>query len=587
MITILERKALIRSALKLEPLDLIVNNVRILNPLTGRILPGALGIKHGMIVHCKAEGFDSRQVIDAEGRIALPGFIDTHIHLDSTLLTPEVLAELIVPCGTTSVFVDPMEISNVAGIEGLKALLISAATNPYRIFIEVSSRVPTAPGLETTGGTLGLPEVKEVLSWPASISLGELDSSKILGMHDEYLLKIEAAHALGKIANGHAAGLTAENLVAYACGGLSDDHECVDFDDALLRLDNGLAVLVREGSTERNLEPILRGALKANLDYRHFMFCTDDKHPDDILNEGHVDFMVRKAISLGVDPVQAVLMASYNAAVHFRLDHILGSLSPGKAADFLLVSNLNDMRVEDVFMNGRHVAQNGKLVEACPPVEYPEWLFDTVHLIRGKEADDFVLASDGESREVWVIELESDQIINGIGRAVLKVDREKGVQADIEQGISKLAVVERYGKNGGIGIAFVRGFGLKKGALASSVSHDHHNISVVGCNDEDMAVCVRSIEEMNGGLVISSGGEVLAALPLPLGGLMTQKPALEVIKKLDEMKEIYNELGGNLPAPFMTLSFISLPTVPELGLTDKGLVHVRQHKLMSTFTDQA
>jgi adenine deaminase len=586
MITISQRKALIRSAMKQEALDAVIENVRIFNPLTGQIKSGALGIKYGYIVHNNAQGFERTTTFDGKGLIALPGFIDTHIHLDSTLLTPEVLAELIVPCGTTSVFVDPMEISNVAGLDGLKALLKSAEANPYRIFIEVSSRVPTAPGLETTGGVLGLEEVKEILSWPESISLGELDSSKILGLKTEYLAKIEAAHQLGKIVNGHAAGLDPESLVAYACGGLSDDHECVDFEEAWARLENGLAVLVREGSTERNLEPILRGAIEKGVDYRNFMFCTDDKHPDDILREGHIDFMVRKAISLGVDPIHAVQMACYNAAVHFRLNHLLGSLTPGRLADFVLVPDLEDLIIEDVFMNGKHVAHAGKLIQTQAEVVYPAWLFDTVKVTHGKQAADFVLPSDGTSRSVRVIELDPEQIINEVGSATLVVDSVRGVLPDPAQDIAKIAVVERYGINGNIGIAFVRGFGLKKGALASSVSHDHHNISVVGCSDEDMAVCVQALEDVHGGLVIACDGKVLATLPLPVGGLMTQKSSGEVIEKLDQMKRFYQQLGGTLPAPFMTLSFISLPTVPELGLTDKGLVDVRKHKLISVFWDE-
>ncbi len=585
MITISKRKDIIRSALGLEDLDFVVENVNIFNPLTKQIQSGALGIKHSFIAHTDASQFQRAATFDGKGLIALPGFIDTHIHLDSTLLTPEVLADLIVPCGTTSVFIDPMEISNVAGINGLKALLISAETNPYRMFVEVSSRVPTAPGLETTGGVLGLDEVKEILSWPSSISLGELDSSKILGLKDEYLAKIEAAHKLGKIANGHAAGLDPEKLIAYACGGLSDDHECVNFEEAWERLKNGLSVLVREGSTERNLEPILKGALENGIDYRNFMFCTDDKHPDDILDEGHIDFMVRKAIKLGVDPIPAIQMATYNAAVHFRLDHILGSLTPGKLADFILVSDLNDLNIEDVFMNGQHVAHAGKLVHKQKEVNYPKWLFDTVKVTNGKRAEDFRIATKGTSKKVRVIELDPEQIINKVGSATLIVDSEKGVLSDSSKDIAKLAVVERYGINGNIGFAFVRGFGLKKGALASSVSHDHHNISVVGCSDEDMAMCVQAVEDIHGGLVIACDGKVLATLPLPVGGLMTQKPAGNVIEKLNLMKEIYNNLGGTLPAPFMTLSFISLPTVPELGLTDKGLVDVRTLQLISLFLE--
>lgn len=587
MISIAQRKTIIRSAMGQEPLDLVVENVKIFNPLTGKIRPGALGIKHGFIVHNDAVDYDRAATFDAGGRIALPGFIDTHIHLDSTLLTPEVLADLIVPCGTTSVFVDPMEISNVAGIEGLKALLKSAEACPYRMFVEVSSRVPTAPGLETTGGVLGLEEVKEILSWPSSIALGELDSSKILGLKDEYLAKVEAAHKLGKIANGHAAGLDSKSLIAYACGGLSDDHECVDFEEAWLRLENGLSVLVREGSTERNLEPILHGAVQNGMtDYRNFMFCTDDKHPDDILREGHIDFMVRKAIKLGVDPIKVIQMASYNSAVHFRLDHLLGSLTPGKLADCVLVADLNEPIVEDVFMDGQHVAHAGQLVQRPKEVVYPEWLFETVKVIRGKDARDFELFSEGASRQVRVIELDPEQIINTEGSAALVVDSDGRVLPDSERGINKLAVVERYGLNGNIGIAFVRGFGLNKGALASSVSHDHHNISVVGCDDADMALCVRALEEVNGGLAITCDGQILSVLPLPVGGLMTQEPASKVIEKLDQMKEIYTQLGGVLPAPFMTLSFISLPTVPELGLTDKGLVDVRSHRLIPVFLDE-
>ncbi len=384
MNTIDEQKSLILAAMGREPLDLLIKNVQVVNLYTEEIGAGAIGIKAGRIVTTNAVDLEAAQTFDGAGRYAIPGFIDSHVHIDSTLLTPANLAELIVPTGTTTLLADPMEISNVAGLKGLETLVQLADGVPYHVFLEVSSRVPTAPGLETTGGKLGLEEVKQVLDWPSAISLGELDPSKILGLGDEYLAKVQAAYRLGKIANGHAAGLDGQELVAYACGGLLDDHECVDYEDALARLRLGLSVLVREGSTERNLQLILKGAHQAQMNTRHLMFCTDDKHPDDIIAEGHINYMVRSAIELGYSPVEAIQMASLNAAIHFRIDHLVGSLSPSRWADILLVDDLRRMEPSDVFVQGRWVAHEGKLTEAPPQPVVPGWILDTVKVSRGR-----------------------------------------------------------------------------------------------------------------------------------------------------------------------------------------------------------
>lgn len=584
MITIPGRKRLIEAALGRQPLDLVIENVRLVNVYTGRIEPAALGIKDGRVVTLDAAEYAAAERFDGGGRYAMPGFIDTHIHVDSTLVIPENLAGLIVPGGTTALLADPMEIANVAGFEGMKVLLHSMANLPYHILIEVSSRVPTAPGLETAGGELGLAEVSELLTWEECISLGELDPSKVLGLRDEYLAKVEAAHRLNKIANGHAAGLMGRELAAYACGGMADDHEAVDYEEAFARLRLGLPVLVRDGSTERNLEPILRGVVREGLDTRHLMFCTDDKHPDDIRDEGHIDYLVNHAIELGVPPVQAIQMASLNAAVHFRFDHLLGSLAPGRWADVLLADSLERIEPSHVFFKGRLVAQDGRLVVDTPPADYPEWIHNTVTVRRGGQADDFALRAGGPSVTARVIELYPDQIINKVGRATLAVVDGR-VLPDVERDVLKLAVVERHGRNGNIGVAFVRGFGLQRGALASSVAHDHHNIIVAGTNDDDMAACVRAIESMQGGLAIAAGGQVLGQLALPIGGLLSTAPVEEVIAGLEAITAIAHDLGCTLPAPFMTISFISLPTVPELGLTDMGLVDVRQHALIDTLID--
>jgi len=499
MMELPERKELIQAALGELPLDLIIENVLVVNVTTGAIDPGAIGIKGGRIVTAYAADYKALEIIDGKGCYAIPGFFDSHVHIDSTLIVPENLSYLIVPRGTTVMLADPMEIANVAGLPGYESLVGSSASLPYHIFLEVSSRVPTAPGLETTGGELGLKEVTELLKWPQSVSLGELDPSKILELREEYLLKVEAAQALGKICNGHAVGRIGRELTAYACGGLADDHECVDYAEAMSRLKLGMAVLVREGSTERNLDLILEGVVREGTYSHHLMFCTDDKHPDEIQEEGHIDYMVNRAIELGLPPIHAIQMATLNAAKHFRIDHLVGSISPGRWADIILADSLEHIIPQDVYFKGQHAASEGRLIISPPETNYPSWIYQTVSVQRGKHPQDFRLPASNGTARVWAIDLYPDQIINTKIDVSLPVVN--GVlETDPAKDLLKIAVVERYGKNGNIGVSFVRGFGLSKGALASSVSHDHHNIIVAGTNDDDMAVCVKAIESMQGGL---------------------------------------------------------------------------------------
>ena len=584
MMNLLERKDLIRAALGQAPLDLRIDNLKVVNVFAGSIESGSIGIKGGRIVTPYAVDYDAVEIIDGQGRFALPGFIDTHVHLDSTLVVPEYLSQLLLPRGTTVMLSDPMEVANVSGLPGFKALFHSIDKLDYHIFLEVSSRVPTAPGLETTGGELDLDDVTEILGWPQAVSLGELDPSKVLEMRDEYLLKVEAALRLGKICNGHAVGRVGKELVAYACGGLADDHECVDYEEALTRLRLGMSVLVREGSTERNLDPILKGIVREGTYSHHLMFCTDDKHPDEILEEGHIDYMVNRAIELGLTPMQAIQMATINAAQHFRLEHLVGSLSPGRWADILLVDDIQHISPSQVFFKGKKVVEDGRYIGTLPKPDYPDWIYKTVRLTKGEKGSDYRLQAPEEEAEVWVIDLFPDQIINTRTKGTLKVEG-GAVLPDPDRDILKLAVVERHGKNGNIGLSFVKGFGLKNGALASSIAHDHHNIIVAGTNDEDMALCSRVIEEMQGGFVIVSEGKVLGSLALPIAGLLTEEPVEDVISGLEEINRVYHDLGGSLPAPFMTISFIGLPTVPDLGLTDLGLVDVFSHQLISSFVE--
>jgi adenine deaminase len=574
---------LIEAASGARECDLVIQDVQIVNVFSGKIETGSLGIYRGRIATPYAnKKTKAKEVFDGQNLFAMPGFIDSHVHIDSTLLTPRALASLITPCGTTTVFADPMEIANVAGIRGIKAFIRSGDKLPYHFLLEVPSRVPTAPGLETTGGELGLREVCRLLSWPQVVSLGEIDPSKIIEPKKEYLEKIRHAQAIGKIVNGHTAGLLPMELVAYAAARIADDHECISYQEAKDRLALGMSVLVREGSTERNLVALVGGLVREKADSRHWMMCTDDKHPDDIAREGHIDYMVRKAISLGLNPIEAIQMATVNAALHFRMDHQLGNLAPGRWADIILAKDLNNLHPEYVFFQGKLVAQRGRLTNKIRPQRFPEWMQETVKISNGRNASDFKLLTSGEIVKARVIQIFPDQIINQAKIEFLEVfDGE--VQTFPDHDILKLAVVERYGKNGNIGICFVRGFGLKRGAIASTVSHDHHNIVVAGVDNASMAGCVKAIERLNGGLVACQGNEVLAELPLPIGGLMSDQEAPEVIRALEKMNATAHGLGCMLPAPFMSLSFISLPTVPEFGLSDMGLIDVREHKIIPAY----
>lgn len=562
--------------------DLKLKNVRLVNVFSSQIYTTDIYVKDRRIVSiCPDADLTADSEIDCQCQYALPGLIDTHMHFETTLLAPEALGDIVLPCGTTTLCLDAMEIANVAGIKGLKEMLKSIKDLPYRAFLEVSSRVPTAPGLETTGGILGIDEVTELLDWDESLSLGEIDPSKILQFGGEYLEKIAVTLQKRKIVNGHAIGRHGQTLNVYASAGISDDHECVEIEELMDRLQLGMAVMIREGSSERNVDTLIRGVLEKALATEHLLFCTDDKHVNDILSEGHINYNVNRAIQLGMAPLKAVQIATINAARHFRVDDEIGSLTPGRMADILLVDDICNIQPSTVFFEGRMVARDGKILSPGKPGTYPSWIKNTIQFKHPITPESFVIQSKKKegTTTVSAIELIEDQIINN--RIEVRLPLEDGkIQADLKADILKLSVVERYGLTGGVGNGFVKGFKLKSGALAGSVSHDHHNIVCVGTTDTDMSVAVNAVKEMQGGFVVVNHGTVIGQICLPIGGLMSQKPACDVIPEAENINAIARRLGTDMAAPFMTLSFISLPTVPALGLTDKGLVDVLAHTLI-------
>lgn len=589
MRTFEEIKDTIETGLRMHPCDLKLEDVRLVNVFSGEVYETDIYIKNKRIVSIDPDAaLEARLVMPCAGQYAIPGLIDTHMHFESTMLSPEALASVVVPQGTTTLCADLMEIANVAGERGLRAMLKSIGRLPYRMLIEVSSRVPTAPGLETTGAILGAQEVAKIMDWEESVSLGELDPSKILYVKDEYIHKIADTLARRKIVNGHAIGRLGHELNVYASAGICDDHECVTAQEMLERLKVGMKVLIREGSSERNLDDLVAGIIEHGLDTGNLMFCTDDKHAREIEEEGHINHNVNRSIELGLDPMKAIQMATLNAAKHFRIEDEIGSITPGRLADILLVDDWRRVKPNLVIYEGEVVAKDGRLKAECPVGDYPDWIRQTVILTHKITPESFIVpAGTPLSRApIHVIGLVPRQIINQdiLEEAPVKAGQ---IVCDLERDLLKIAVVERYGKNGNVGIGFVRGFQLKTGALAYSMSHDHHNIVVVGTSDFDMALAVNTVAGLNGGLCVVRAGEVLSSMELPIGGLMSLKPAQEVMEGLDRLNADARVLGCTMEAPFMSLSFVSLPTVPELGLTDLGLIDVLGHRLIDLNVSQA
>lgn len=569
-----------------RPADLVIRGGQVVDVFTASVFEADVLIFGDRVAGIVGAGEgEGDSVIDVAGRYVVPGLMDAHIHVESTMLVPPRLAEALVPRGVTALFIDPHEVANVMGVEGIDALVSLAEGVPLRLFVEVPSRVPTAPGLETSGAYLGPEEVAELLRRPYAASLGELNWQNLLSGREEYLIKVSKALRLGMRVNGHLAGVEGRALDAAIAAGLMDDHEAVTFEEALARVRRGCAVMVREGTSERNLDAIVGGILKSGIrDLSAFMFCTDDKHPADIVREGHIDYNVRRAVELGMDPVRAVQLATINIARHFRLDHLLGSVAPGRLADLVILRDLERFEVSKVLFGGEPVYADGELLWSPPrEVSVPEHALRTVRVNEGLAPEDLMIrAPEGCGRaRVRVMGVIPDQIVVEALEEELPVVGDY-IAADTARGVDHIAVIDRHRGSKSVGRAFVKGFGIKRGAIASSVAHDHHNIVVVGADPGDMLAAVKHLSRVGGGFAAVLGGEVIADLPLPFAGLMSLDPLEEVVEGLEKINGVAREvLGSPLRSPFMQLEFVTLPTVPEYGLTDKGLIDSRGYRVVN------
>ncbi len=555
-----------------RPADLVLSGGRVVDVFTRRIVEGDVALVGDAIAGIGR--YDGAGRIELDGRYVAPGFIDAHVHIESAMVSPGAFARAVAPRGTTQVVADPHEIANVMGAAGIAYMLDASEGLPMRICYALPSCVPATP-LETAGARLAAGDLAPFFGHRRVVALGEMmNFPGVVAADPEVLEKIEQARARQKPVDGHAPGLSGAALQAYLAAGIGTDHEYTTFKEAEEKLRFGMHVLVREGTGAKNLEDLV--PLIDDRTCRRMMWCTDDRHPHDLIDDGHIDALVRKAISLGVEPLTAVQMATLNPAEYYGLADA-GAVAPGRRADLVVFSDLRRLQVETVICRGKIVAEDGRLKpeSGLPGPEPPAPVMNI-----DPDRLDFSLPAGG--RRIRVIGLVEGQIFTRSETAEVRI-KEGMAEADPQRDILKLAVVERYSGDGKTGIGFVRGFGLAAGAIASSVAHDSHNIVCAGACDADMKAAVHKVAQMGGGLAVAADGRVRASLALPIAGLMAEGSLPEVRSGLDALTAAARALGAALADPFMSLSFLALPVIPELKLTDRGLIDVEAFQPVSLF----
>lgn len=575
----MDRARLIAVAAGREPAELTLLNVQVVNVYTNEIETTSIGIDQGMIASIGIS--NGTKTIDCGGRYAIPGLVDSHVHIESALVSPEQFALLTVPHGTTTIIVDPHEIANVCGLEGIRYMIDASLATPLDVFFMLPSCVP-ATSFENAGAVLGAAELATMIDDPHILGLGEMmDYPSVIAGETGALAKIDVALRSGKPRDGHAPMVVGSALQAYRAAGIETDHECSTIDEMVQRLRLGMRVLIREGSAARNLSALIKGVTPENA---HLCsFCTDDKQPADILEEGHIDHNLRLAIAGGIPPVTAIQMATINATRGYGLSD-RGAIAPGLLADIALVDDLEAFKVRQVYKNGKLVAEGGAPLFSVATPDTTR-VRDTVN-VAPISLESFRLALPGP--RVNVIQIAPQSLITR--RVVRNVHRdtegyfivadEKRNVADREEfggdDVVKLAVIERHNATGNIGLALVEGFGIRGGALATTIAHDSHNVIVVGDNDRDMLVAVDQIVAAGGGMCAVVDGAVMDTLELPIAGLMSNRTGEEVSTRMAALNRIaFDRLGVNRSIdPFMTLSFLALPVIPEIKLTDRGLFDV-------------
>ena len=555
------------------PCDLALRDAQLVNVISGEIYRTDIAIHDRHVVGLGA-GYSAVSEVELDGRYVTPGLIDAHVHIESSLVTPPEFARAVLPHGVTSVITDPHEIANVLGIAGIRYMLEQAKRAPLNMFVMASSCVP-ATHMETSGARLEAEDLAPLLANDWVLGLAELMNYPGVALGDEGMLdKIELFKE--RVLDGHAPDMTGKMLNAYVAAGVQSEHECTNLDEAREKLRLGLTIFIREGTTTRNLEPLLPLIRPEN--HGAICFCTDDRIPADLIDEGSIDFMLRKAIAGGIDPLLAIRMGSYNTARHFGLKKH-GAVAPGRYADLLVVEDLQDFRPQQVYRGGELVAQDGAMVverSAARAIDTPA----SVNIDR--QSLDFGIPAAGQT--IRVIGTVADQVYTQ--HLIEPVTIENGCAvSDIERDILKFAMVERHKASGNIGLGFIKGFGMRRGAIAGTVAHDHHNMAIVGVDDGSMRTAALALADLGGGLVAVDGDSLLAQLPLPVAGLLSEAPIEQARADYDRMMQAAHSLGCTIPDPFMVMSFMGLEVIPKLKLTDLGLVDVERFELVDLFVD--
>ena len=556
---LLKKRRIINAAAGREKADLVLKNATYVNVFANQLCTADIAVAEGLIV---GMGQYSGEVeVDCTGKIVLPGFLDAHIHLESALVSPKEFVKAVLPHGTTTVVTDPHEIANVMGTDGIEYMLQATEDLPVDVRFMLPSCVPATP-LDESGAILDYRSLDSFYDHPRVQGLAEMmNFVGIIAGDDQPVEKIVAAQAHHKKIDGHAPDLVGNDLNAYIAAGVYSDHECHDLNDAIAKLERGQFIMIREGTAAQNLDALM--PLLCDKYSERCMFCSDDKHPSDLLEKGHIDYMVKRAIALGADPITAVKVACHNAARYFLLNN-RGAIAPGYLGDFVIIDNFQDFHIEKVFKKGELLVENGVVKDfPVPPIEpyLVERSHNTFH-VETLTAEDFT-------------ERRPRGIIGMVDGEITTVDAGYSDRIDVEYDVLKIAVVERHKNTHHIGIGFIQGYGLKSGAVATSVSHDSHNIIVVGTSEADMAAAVNRVVELNGGIVVWDNGAPKAEVPLAIAGIMSDEPLVTVNEKLETAKAAAHALGVNHGIdPFMTLSFMALPVIPSLRITTRGVFDV-------------
>lgn len=558
----------------------LFKNGQVINVFTDEIISANVLVENDKIIGVGDYSENEADVIyDASGKFICPGFIDGHIHIESTMMNPSEFAKTVLPHGTTTVIADPHEIANVCGMAGIEFMLESSENLPLSIYLVLPSCVP-ATKFDESGAIISAKDLYPLYKNSRVLGLGEMmDYDGVLSQNKNVLKKISDAISFGKVVNGHAPLLTQKNLDKYICVGINDDHECSSFNEALERIIKGQWVMIRQGTAAKNLTDLID---LFDEPYSHrCLLVTDDKHSADLLNNGHIDGIIREAVSFGKSVTAAIRMATIQAAQCFKLNNV-GAIAPGYVADLIIFDELERLKICDVFRHGKKVVDNGKIIQFAEPTINPDIKLAVENSFHMKDISQNDFHIEPRSKKCRVIKVIAGQLLTDEWIVDINWDKDNGI--DIERDILKLAVMERHNCTGHIGIGFINGIGIKKGAIASSVSHDSHNLIVIGTNDLDMQVAAECVKKMGGGNAVCEGGKIIAKMPLKISGLMSEKSAVGIAK---ENENVRNAVHSLKPAkgiePFMNMAFISLPVIPSLKMTTHGLVDTLNQKIVSLY----